>query len=127
MLGDKMNCFLVVLTLLIMTAIIVPQYADYSHRVETREWLRYIKPTQTEIEKNILLNKTVNDSGVGFKIPPQIKDMEYTNITRDGVIFLKGGHKGQFITLIPSIIKGKVTWKCVGGSTNDMVQKCKGT
>ncbi len=113
------------LTVLILAAIIIPQYCDYRAQSETSVWLNHIRPIQNQIENTILENKTVNDSGLEVNALLHLNDMEYTNITRDGVIFLKGGSEGQFITLIPTIIEGDVIWECVGGSNDNMLPKCK--
>lgn len=114
------------LTILIAAAIIVSQYADYRAQPETSGWFNLIKDTQDQIASRILKSGTVKDSGTNIEIPQALKNLEHTRITDDGIIFLKGGSSGQFITLTPSLVDDKlVVWQCIGGSNDNMLQKCK--
>lgn len=110
--------FIGTLIVLVLAALIIPQYCDYRAAAETDSWLYQIITTQDSIEENIIRNKTVIGSGTGVQSPKFSKHPpSYVKITDNGDIFLKGGHEGQLVVLIPTIKDSKVEWACIGGSS----------
>ncbi|NHZ81032.1 hypothetical protein F2P44_17385 [Massilia sp. CCM 8695] len=47
-------------------------------------------------------------------------------ISEAGVIIAKGGRDGQMIVLSPSLLDGKIQWRCIGAPDHDMPARCKG-
>ncbi len=120
-----MPCFfkgaLGTLLVLVLAAIIVPQYSDYRAAAETSEWLAAVSPMKMQIEQNALRLKTL--TGAGKQIdPPRFAphNVPQYEIRDSGEIILYGGRHGQFVMLTPSLADGKVTWRCLGGSKQDI-------
>jgi hypothetical protein len=104
------------LIVLIMTAIILPQYSDYAASAETSVWMYQVAPVQDYVAANAERNRTLVDSGVGAKRPEFSSNApSLFEVTKEGTIFLQGGHGGQLVVLIPTLADRKVSWRCLGG------------
>lgn len=111
------------LTVLVLAAIIVPQYSDYTDRAITHEILVSIEPLKRDIEKQLLQNKTVvAPEGVLASLSQHVSSLY---IYPDGRIQIKGGKIGQIIILTPKLIDTKhVQWQCLGGPNQAMTAAC---
>jgi hypothetical protein len=111
--------FLGALLVLILVALIYTQYSDYRAAAETSGWLNDIDETKTNIEKNILRNKSTIRSGEDIQMPTfhVPTPPTYTKIMNNGTIILKGGREGQLVVLVPTFTNTEVIWSCVGGSS----------
>ena len=107
------------LSVLFAAAVIIPQYSNYIASSETSTWLAEVAPTTHAITVNITRLKNTTGSGIDVKKPifsnPKPSLIE---VTDDGIILLKGGSDGQFVTLIPEVTNGAVAWRCIGGSSH---------
>ncbi len=120
-----MPCFfrgaLGALAVLFIAAIVVPNYSDYRARAETSLWLSQMEPVRLRIEDNAKRLKTMGGAGKQLDLPaallPKVALLE---IRDSGEIILQGGRDGQLVILTPSYAAGKVTWRCLGGTTRDV-------
>jgi hypothetical protein len=105
---------------LVAAAIIVPQWQNYLADSQTGAWLNAeIVPTVQAISANVLRLKTTSGAGVGVPKPVfQYDAPTLVKVDPNGIIFLKGGSDGQFVALIPTFSGGKVSWRCIGGSSH---------
>lgn len=113
------------LFVLILAAIVVPMYCDYTDRVITSKMLISVKPLQEAIEIEIKNNNKKSIVGIDinkFSLSPQIKE---TIITIDGTIIIQGGEVGQIIVLKPSLENSEISWYCLGGTYKTMPVKCR--
>ena len=115
-----MKCFLLgmlgTLLILVAAAVIIPQYSDYTARVQTEEWLFLVKPILADIEKNAIQQNSLMNAGRNVnKEALQNANVNLLEITETGVLILSGGRKGQVLILIPSLNAEQVTWRCIGG------------
>ena len=116
---------LVLIVILILGLLVFSQYADYRAEAEVSVWLIEVIPTQRKIEENAYKFGSLNNSALNVKLPSfKIHNVTFSKITKNGIILLKGGSKGQFISLIPSLKSGKVNWICIGGSYDDVLSQC---
>ena len=101
------------------------QYSDYLASAESSSWLAQVKIIQEEIEKNAVSRGSLAGVGkeVDQKIPHQM-NLDFFKVTESGVIILRGSRYGQLIALIPSVVDGRVEWRCVGGSSGGVPKKC---
>ena len=107
------------LIVLVLVALIYPQYSDYRATAETSGWLNQLDKTKRSIEENIENNKTVIGSGINVQ-PPKFEEPSpptYVKVMDNGNILVKGGREGQLIVLVPTLNASKVEWACVGGSS----------
>lgn len=116
-----MPCFfkgaLGALAVLLLAAIIVPQYSDYRSAAETSLWMAKMEPVKMMIEENAIRLKTLNGAGKHIdKAPYAPANATFFEIRDSGEILLRGGRDGQFVMLTPMLSDGTVTWRCLGGS-----------
>lgn len=125
-----MKCFvkgmLGALLVLISAAVVIPLYGDYRSRSETMNWLQNIRPIQFAVADNAIKLNTLNNSGIGIKIPNGLTSEPNVIIRPDGMILIHGQKYGQLVALIPELSRNKVTWKCFGGSAKDVPPSCRG-
>ena len=102
---------------LVIAAIVIPQYADYAASAETSAWMKQVGPAKDYVAANAERSRTLVNSGLGAKRPDfSSRAPLYFEVTNDGTIFLQGGREGQLVVFVPVLTKGKVAWRCIGGS-----------
>jgi hypothetical protein len=116
-----MKCFLRgifgTVVVLVIVAVVYPQYSDYQAAAETSMWLYHLDETKKLIAANAERNQSLIGSGVNVTHPKfSSKSPEYVEITQDGIILVQGGREGQLVVLMPNLKAGKVKWICRGGS-----------
>ena len=125
-----MACFLKgllgALLMLALAAAIIPQYSDYRALAETSNLLVQLEPVQRAIEADAVKQKSFAGmakhlANTAF-IPNKLTVFE---VTEAGVIIAKGGRDGQMIILSPSLLDGKITWRCLGAPDHDVPARCK--
>jgi hypothetical protein len=105
------------LIVLVIAAIVIPQYADYAASAETSAWMAQVVPTKEYVAANAERSRTLVNSGLGAKRPDfSSRAPSYFEVTKDGTIFLQGGREGQLVVFVPALTEGKVSWRCIGGS-----------
>lgn len=116
-----MKCFLRGLfgtvVVLVIVAVVYPQYGNYQAAVETSRWLFQLEETKKLIAANAERNQSLVGSGINVPHPKfSSKPPEYVEITPDGIILAQGGREGQLVILMPNLKAGKIEWACRGGS-----------
>lgn len=110
------------LSILLIAAVVIPVYSDYTDRAQTSEMLMSIKNLQKEIEKQIITGGEI----VFTKNPSSYsRYIENMMVLRDGTIIAKGGKSGQVFILVPSISNASIIWKCIGGNNHAMPPECR--
>ncbi len=110
--------------ILLLAAIFIPAYSDYTDRAITSEILISIKDLQRNIEGKLLQKKRVGISTSAIKIKSE--HISKIKVLDDGTIRIKGGKIGQVIILVPEVIDEKlVNWECIGGPNQAMPPNCK--
>lgn len=117
----SMSCFgkgfFGALIVLAIAAFVIPQYADYAASAETSAWMAQVAPVQDYVAVNAERNHSLSNSGLGAKRPNfSSRAPAYFEVTKDGTIFMQGGHEGQLVVFVPALTEGKVSWRCIGGS-----------
>jgi hypothetical protein len=128
MMDEQMKSFLFgiagALLVLILAAVLIPFYSDYSDRAITGEILISVKELQGDIEKQLIHKEPVTVS-----TNKAVKESQYISnikVLNDGTIRIKGGKIGQVIILVPEVIDDKlVNWECIGGPDQAMPINCK--
>ena len=121
-----MKCFakgvLGALIVLILAAIAIPQYSDYTDRAITNQVLYSVESIKSSIEKQLLINQPVKLNTNTLSL----ENVKSININVKGVITIKAGKIGQLIILTPELIDDKlVNWKCVGAPDYAMPPNCR--
>lgn len=104
---------------------VIPFYSDYRAAAETDTWIKQLAPIKDKISSRIAKDKTVLGSGASVdRASLSLRDVSVFEITDSGALLIKGGREGQFVMLIPTLIDGQVSWRCVGGPTSAMPEGC---
>jgi len=102
------------IAILVVAAIIVPQYADYAASAEVSRWCWELQPTRQTIRRKIEQLKATH--GVGDGIPvPTLSDASLVEITHDGTIIVQGGRLHQLLLLTPRLTPDGVEWRTLVG------------
>ena len=102
---------------LVAAAFVFPQYADYAASAETSAWMAQVAPVQDHVAANAKRNDSLVNAGLGAEQPHFSSPAPtYFEVTKDGTIFIQGGREGQLIVLVPALMEGTVSWRCIGGS-----------
>ena len=124
-----MKCFIKgivgAFVLLLAAAVIIPQYSDYRSRLETSEWILNIGATKLAVAGNANRLRSLTNSGIGVKVPGQMRSDPAITIMANGVILIRGKKFGQLLVIIPELSDNKVSWTCVGGSAKDVPPLCR--
>ncbi len=117
----SLKCAGVAVVVLLVAAVIIPQYSDYRGYAETDQWLVQLRPLQEAIEANAIRKKSLSGAGKEIAKPRLAHDnVTIFEVTDSGVILVKGGRDGQVLVLVPSFEAEKVVWRCVGGPAKDV-------
>ncbi|MDM5176420.1 pilin [Massilia sp. DJPM01] len=119
------------LLMLALAAVIIPQYSDYIARSETSVVLVLLEPVQRAIAADAVKQKSFAGMAKHLANPALIADrltgmLTVFEVSDAGVITAKGGRDGQMIVLSPSLLDGKIQWRCIGAPDHDMPARCKG-
>ncbi|MDQ1831370.1 pilin [Massilia scottii] len=125
-----MRCFLKgflgALLMLALAAVIIPQYSDYVARAETGVLLVLLEPVQRAIEADAAKQKSFAGMAKHLALPAKIADkLTVFEVSDAGEIIAKGGRNGQMIILSPSLLDGKITWRCLGAPDHDVPARCR--
>jgi hypothetical protein len=108
---------------LLATAVIVPQYADYKERAATTQMFNESATLRQAVEARILELGGIQNSGTGVQVPPA--GSYRANLMRDGIVILQGVAFGHVLVLSPAFHQGEVIWQCTGGPPKDMPRQCR--
>jgi hypothetical protein len=110
---------------LILAALLVPQYSDYGARSRGEETLLSLMPVQERVAANIVSLGTVEGAGHGLG---QVQGTSLGELTvlEDGIIIALASEDGQIFVLVPTLSANGVAWRCLGGSRKDVPRKCRG-
>lgn len=92
-------------------------YSDYSARASLSKTLAIVDSVRTEIAMYAQEKGTLKGSGLKLesaKSPALATNIDYLNISPDGVVVFRSKQHGQIIVYVPSYEKGAVGWKCIG-------------
>lgn len=109
----------------LLYAVVSSQYSDYRAASQTSGWAVGSHDTRAVIAANALRDKSLALAGVGVP-PPSFPGFrseqkpDHSEVTENGIILMQGGADGQLIVLIPSLERGKVSWRCLGGSAKSV-------
>lgn len=125
-----MKCFLKgaigALCVLVLAAVIIAQYSDYRARAETDGMLVQLGVVQRAIEADAVKRGTFAGTATQFvHALPVVTNVRLLEVNDTGTIVAKGGRNGQMIILSPSLIEGKIRWRCVGAPDKDMPRQCQ--
>lgn len=124
-----MKCFLAgiagALVAIVGVLVFNSQYSDYLARAETYEWLAKAQVTKSLIEKNATKQGSLISAGNSVNNTlRRPSNLDVFEVTDSGIILLRGGREGQFIALIPSVLNGRIVWRCIGGPIRAMPNNC---
>jgi hypothetical protein len=113
-----------VLLALLLTVLIYPQYSDYTAAAQSSYWFNMALSAGWQVEAEAVKRGTVR--GVGITLAkdelPHIRVLE---IGPSGQLLMQGGSDGQIILLIPRLVDGRVSWRCIGGSRKAVSLACE--
>ena len=110
------------LFMLVISAIIMPQYSDYTDKARTASSLEQVEPLKALIEKSLLESPEMVSS---INIKEYSRKFDFFELLSDGSIVVKHGNAGQVFILIPKVHGSIVTWQCIGGSNDLIPMMCK--
>lgn len=113
------------LLVLVAVASVAPFYSDYRAMALASEMqalhLRYL---QDVVSTQAIENQSLTGSGVGVSMRPGRLVKEVT-VLPDGIIIAVAARFGQVFVLIPSYASGKVSWRCIAGSSREVPSACR--
>ena len=112
---------------LISVALTLPMYADYRSRVQASDSVILARGLQQRIEDYFLQNKTAQlpAEATSWSIQGAEPVISRVEIFRNGAFVIVLRKYGQVVVFIPSYSEGKVTWRCLGGSSKDVPSHCR--
>ncbi|NHZ97708.1 pilin [Massilia sp. CCM 8734] len=124
-----MKCFLKgvlgALCVLVLAAVIIPQYSGYRARAETGKMLVELGAVQYAIEADAVKRGTFAGTATQLtQALPVPSNVTLFEVNDTGVIVAKGGRNGQMIILSPLFVDGKIQWRCIGAPDKDMPDRC---
>jgi hypothetical protein len=113
---------------LAIAAIIAPLYSDWRARARSDEILAVAVPLQEKIGSLIEQGKVpelMQASKKQLILDGASKPIANADVLSNGTIALVGKKDGQVMLLVPSLVQGKVMWRCLGGSAKDVPLRCR--
>lgn len=105
-------------------AIVTPTYQCYTNRAKAGELILATASIRMEIEGRIDQRQSLESVGAGLHIKHEGR-IKGGLITNDGVIVIAGDDPPAVVILQPTLIEGKVTWKCSGFPQKYMPMSCR--
>lgn len=113
-----------VITTLVIIAIIVPLYCDYTERAIIYNWVRVSFP-QTQLCKTIESKLLKKESIQATTFAMNDKNIVSGYVNQLGEVFAKTNVDGSVVLLKPKVVDNKVVWQCYGGSSDAMPNDCR--
>ena len=107
----------------ILAAIALPAYQQYSIRAKVAELVLQAGAYRTKVSDRIYNDSTLSSAGVGFTVATSGK-ITGGSVADTGTVTVVGSATslGTDVTLVmsPSIVSGKVIWRCGVGSVETL-------
>lgn len=109
-------------------AILIPTYGDFRDRAALDKSILELGPYRDKIASNALSQGSIDRSGAGIRISSEDLSrlaLDYARIFPDGTMTVRHAQFHQVIVWEPSIVDGKVSWKCIGGPRRGVPPNCR--
>ena len=119
-----MRCFLLGIVGFVLTAFVstiaITSYGDFTARASLNETLVAVRPLRDKIGEALLKDPRA------MAIPKEsIPGVDFLKVSPDGTIVFRSTKHGSLIAYDPTVIRGAVTWKCVGAPAKDVPADCR--
>jgi type IV pilus assembly protein PilA len=105
-------------------SLLTPTYQCYTNRAKVSELVLAGSVLRNEIGQRAMQNKTMSNSGAGIVVPIEGRTKGGV-VTVDGTIVVAGDDPPAVIIFTPSLIDGKIEWKCRGFPARVVPMSCR--